>query len=315
MEERKLIRLGNSSFAIALPKDWVDKAGLKKGDKVFVVPDSNGRLFIEANFQGNKEAPALELNVENKEPDFIKKYLHAAYINGYDKMHFKGSKEFRKTIKDLVKNYVSLEIVDSNEKEDVVKDFFDMQESKYESFVKRIDNNLREMFEVILNELQKKKIDDSVIKEIKEIDKSVNKFYFLCSRLFIKGIDNPALLSTLKMDGSSLFNNWWIAFNHEAIGDGLKSVAQNANSLDIKDKKALLEILDKLSKAHLESMEAFYNNEHEKAHGIISHTLKIREDIDKLGSQNHKALKMAHALEIIERNIYQNAKMIFHMNV
>ena len=36
MEQRKLIRLGNSSFAIALPKDWVDKSGLKKGDNVFL---------------------------------------------------------------------------------------------------------------------------------------------------------------------------------------------------------------------------------------------------------------------------------------
>ena len=36
MEQRKLIKLGNSSFALALPKEWVDKSGLKKGDNIFV---------------------------------------------------------------------------------------------------------------------------------------------------------------------------------------------------------------------------------------------------------------------------------------
>ena len=36
MEQRKLIKLGNSSFAIALPKDWIEKSGLKKGESIFV---------------------------------------------------------------------------------------------------------------------------------------------------------------------------------------------------------------------------------------------------------------------------------------
>lgn len=67
MEQRKLIRLGNSSFAIALPKDWVDKSGLKKGDGIFVERNSNGGLTIEASY--NKESARKEAIPDLKDKD------------------------------------------------------------------------------------------------------------------------------------------------------------------------------------------------------------------------------------------------------
>jgi phosphate uptake regulator len=37
MEQRKLIALGKSSYAITLPKDWVDRNSLEKGDFISVL--------------------------------------------------------------------------------------------------------------------------------------------------------------------------------------------------------------------------------------------------------------------------------------
>ena len=55
MERRKLIKLGNSSYAIALPKSWVTKSGLKKGDEIFVIKNSNGELVLTSLPQKTNE--------------------------------------------------------------------------------------------------------------------------------------------------------------------------------------------------------------------------------------------------------------------
>jgi|SRR3989344_450095 len=314
MEQRKLIRLGNSSFAIALPKDWVDKSGLKKGDNVFLEHNSNGEVIISSEFKKEIEKKA-EIDLENEDDEFVKKHLHAAYIKGYNNITFKGNVKNKKFLKDLLGDYLSFEIIDSNDKGIVAKDFFDIKEAKFEDFVRRIDNNLREMFDIVIGEIKKDKIDIKSIKEIEEIDKVVNKFYFLCSRIFIKGIDNPTVLNILKMDGNKLFNNWWISFNSESLGDGLKYVLKWMNKINPEKNNEINNIIIGLQQSYIKSMEAFYNGDRKLALEAINETKKIKEDIDKLEKLNSKNIKITQALDLVEKNIYQNAKMTFYMRV
>ena len=42
MEFRKLIKFGKSSFVISLPKKWLEKNKLKKGDLLYVSENENG---------------------------------------------------------------------------------------------------------------------------------------------------------------------------------------------------------------------------------------------------------------------------------
>src|SRR3989344_5556725 len=293
MEQRKLIRLGNSSFAIALPKDWVDKSGLKKGDNVFLEHNSNGEVIISSEFKKEIEKKA-EIDLENEDDEYVKN---------------------KKFLKDLLGDYLSFEIIDSNDKGIVAKDFFDIKEAKFEDFVRRIDNNLREMFDIVIGEIKKDKIDIKSIKEIEEIDKVVNKFYFLCSRIFIKGIDNPTVLNILKMDGNKLFNNWWISFNSESLGDGLKYVLKWMNKINPEKNNEINNIIIGLQQSYIKSMEAFYNGDRKLALEAINETKKIKEDIDKLEKLNSKNIKITQALDLVEKNIYQNAKMTFYMRV
>ena len=41
MGYRKIIAFGDTSYVVSLPKDWVEKNGLKKGDVVNVIVDEN----------------------------------------------------------------------------------------------------------------------------------------------------------------------------------------------------------------------------------------------------------------------------------
>jgi phosphate uptake regulator len=269
--------------------------------------------MVMPNFRKEEERK-IEINLEEKNPEFIKKNLHAAYTKGYNVIVFKGNiKNARKMIKELLDDYLSFEIIESNHKEVVVKDFFDIKEAKFENFVRRIDNNLREMFDIVVNQSKRSRLETASLKEVNEIDKAVNKFYFLCSRIFLRGIDNPTILNILKMDSTRLFNNWWIAFHLEALGDGLKYVLAWCNKLKPKNKEDIHNILSELQQNYIDSMEAFYKKERKKAFEVIKRTTKIREKIENLEKGNSKILKITQALDIVERNVYQNAKMIFYI--
>ncbi len=312
MEQRKLIRLGNSSFAIALPKEWVEKAGLKKGDDIFIERNNNGELMVSSKFKAEDEKK-IEINLEGKDEEFIKKKLHAAYTKGYNLITLKGDEKLNKIVKGLLNDYLSFEIIDSNNNEITIKDFFDIKEAKFENFVRRIDMNLREMFELIISQSKNKIIKKSSLKEIEEIDRAVNKFYFLCSRIFFKGVDNPTVLNVLKLDGSQLFNNWWIAFHLESLGDGLKYALKQLCKINPEKKDDIYNTLLKLQQNHIESIESFYKNDSEKAMKVIEETKKIKEEIEKLEKDNSRILKITEALEQIRRSIYQNAKMVLYM--
>lgn len=312
MEQRKLIKLGNSSFAIALPKDWIEKAGLKKGDDIFLERNGNGELAVMPNFKEVIQKK-IEINTDNNDENSIKKNIRAAYIRGYNLIELKGSALNNKFIKKVIEDYPSFEVVESDDKKVVLKDFFDIKEAKFENFVRRIDNDLREMFFTIVGELKKKRADHEILKEINEIDKSINKFYFLCSRIFIKGIDNPSVLNLLKMNGNRLFSNWWISFNLESIGDNLKYAFELINKLSLDKKEGVNDIIVKLQKNYIKSMESFYQDDQQKSLEVLDETKKNLKELERLERKDIKINKIIGAFESVKKSIYQNAKMIVYV--
>jgi len=82
MNQRKLIKLGNSSYAIALPKDWVDKAGLKKGDNVYIVPNSNGELIVHPTLSNDSEDKEKLINIDGMSGNEIGLSIVSSYVGG-----------------------------------------------------------------------------------------------------------------------------------------------------------------------------------------------------------------------------------------
>ncbi len=316
MDQRKLIRLGNSSFAIALPKDWVDKAGLKKGDNIFITPNSNGELLIQPTPTKEANNKTALIDTENKKLNEIKNEIRVAYIKGYGLLQINGvkSKQDKDEIKKILKDFLSFEIINSDEKGLLVKDFFDLEDVKIANFIRRMDNNIKEIFDITAEEIKKDKIDLQKIKEAERIDEDVNKFYFLCSRIFMRGIDNPTTLSVLKTNSARLFNEWWIAFNLEALSDNIKyflrGLQENNNK---KLKQKIIETFLEHYEAYQTCMEAFYKESSSLALQTINMTTKLRGKLNELIKENPSSSMALKELDQIGKQIYQNAKMTLYL--
>ena len=318
MDQRKLIKLGNSSFAIALPKDWVDKAGLKKGDDVFLEKNGSGEIIVMPFFPGIKNDKKISINLENKDSKSIKREIRAAYIKGYNILELKGVNEKNKKdeIKRILKDFLSFELTGSEGDNLLLKDFFSLEEANLSNFIRRMDNNIREILDIVIEELKKDKTSIKKLQEIEEIDQDVNKFYFLCSRIFMKGVDNPSVLTILKTDGIRLFNDWWFAFNLEALSDGIKYSLKGIQEKekDVKKiKEGIYKIFIDLQNDYLECMEAFYKEDIAIARKVLENSSKLKTEIYKLEKENPLLCSIFYDLEKIRKQIYQNSKMTLYL--
>ncbi len=314
MEQRKLIKLGNSSFAIALPKNWVDKSGLKKGDNIFLEENNNGEIMVSSNPQKKNEGRRIEITSE-KSSDLLRKEVSAAYINGFDVVIFKGEKIKDKIplIKEIVENLLGFEIVEENANEVISKDFFSLEDININNFTRRIDNNIREIFKNVGEGIDRGKISRKDLEEIEQAEKDINRFNMLCSRLYIKGMNNPSVLSCLKISSSSLFNFWWTSFNLEHIGDRLKEIAKIIHSSEIS--KSELELIKKvfreLTNNYIKSTESSHKLNKNIALEVLKESPEILRKCEELSANKNSVIaKLGVKFSDIQGAAYQNSKIV-----
>jgi len=311
MEERKLIRLGNSSFAIALPKDWVVRSGLKKGDKVFVIPNSNGGIIISPEFKKARgDGKEIVINVDEKEANEIAREIISAYIAGNKTISIIGRKEKIKKAKEISSSFLNLELIEENKEKSVFKDLLDIENIGIENFIKRMDNNLREMFSMLLETTKKGKGFKKTIKELYNIDKDITKFYFLIWRLMNIGIDNPSIQANLKLNPISFVNFFWVSYNIEHIGDELKGIAKKLNVIK-GNKNYFAEVLKSINDDYSDSMKAFFDTDKELAKKVILRKESNIKMLEKLSTLKGFGA-IAEKLQQISTNIHNNSKLIFY---
>jgi len=83
--KRSVIQIGNRTEVITLPKDWVRKFDLRKGDSVEVTEQGGNLLVIPA--KGTSKKITIDLTTANKTA--VRQAIISAYQFGYDKVTLK----------------------------------------------------------------------------------------------------------------------------------------------------------------------------------------------------------------------------------
>ncbi len=309
MNERNLIRLGKSSYAISLPIDWIKKAGLDKGDKVSLIENSNGEMIISTEFVNpGKSKKKTEINVKEKYGEEIARDIISAYINGNKIIKVQGGKKGLRMAQSIAKKFLNLEIVKKENGEAIFEDLIDVNNIDIKKFLKRMDNNIKEIL-FILKEVTEGREDIRYgLSEFEEIDKDINKCYFLIWRLMNQGINNPAMQTSMEITPKDFVNTFWIAYNIEHIGDEVKNLPKKPR---LYKNEILKEILDLIISNHEESIKAFLKKEKSLAKNVIMKKKKVMSLCNKLSDKEGFGA-IAEMLRRIALNIHNNSKLIFY---
>ena len=82
MNIRKLVKAGIASFTVSLPKEWIEKNKLKKGDSVYIVEKSANELLLSTEMKEQpKELNEITIVTENKDLETIRREITSAYVN------------------------------------------------------------------------------------------------------------------------------------------------------------------------------------------------------------------------------------------
>ena len=117
-ELRKVQLTGGSTYVVSLPKNWARAAGIKPGDYVQLIPQSDMSLLIVPGEEGEKEGLSeilIDASLAETPEDVAREFI-ACYLVGYDIIRLRlGRKaaEYRTYIKHMMRRkLVGVEIID-----------------------------------------------------------------------------------------------------------------------------------------------------------------------------------------------------------
>lgn len=296
MDMRRLIGFGRNSYVISLPKGWIGKNNLSKGDLISVEENGGSLLLTTNNSAAKKEEPrTIVIDAENKGMQRLKTELVSAYLDNYNMFEIisKDLKTNAPAIKTMIHDLSGLEVVSQSSTRIVAKDLININELSILTLVRRMDNTTRAMMEDVIECF--KGIDHS--DSLADIDNDVNRLYFLSNRVIRSGLKDARIASSLGADALKLHSDHAVVTKIERIADNLKRIARSLkhSRLNEKWKEELKEVFDIIRQSYLDVMKAYYTNDRKIALQIEDTNKERIIACDNFFSKhNHKDLRFSN---------------------
>ncbi len=258
---RKLISFGKGSYIVSMPKGWIEKNNLKKGDLISV-SDDGFELVLTANHQEKKpEIRDISIDANGKDMEMLKAEIVCSYLNNYDTITTLFDSNYRDApkIKDIIRNLSGLEIMEQTSTRIVAKNLININEISIKTIVRRIDIITRAMIDDAILCCRGQCTYDSVYQR----DADVDRLYFLGYRAIKNAMKNPRIANSFGAEPWQLHNDQLIISTLEKIADRQKRIVRYLCTANL-DRETLTE-LDKvytiISESYKEAMKAYYGQD------------------------------------------------------
>jgi phosphate uptake regulator len=247
---RKLQRVGYSSFSLTLPREWVTNRGLKAGDILAVIEESDGGLRVEP-WRERETTSVYRMVVDTTmAPTLIRRLVIGTYMLGYDTVVLESPSEFSaeqlESIRSTVRRLRGFEIVDVSIRQVVVQSFLDPTRFPVDRLLHRLQSMVSTMLENVLRALEEDRPE--LASEAQRIRLDVEELYWLIVRQLLLslrssgvsrrlGIESPLHAVGTRVVSKTLEE---ISSFIEAAAGVLAEIRQRASQLDQEVKDELL---------------------------------------------------------------------------
>lgn len=293
---------GGGTYILSLPKKWIEKYSLGKGDSFALFEQENG-LFITPKFEEKKEK-----QVEIAADEFIARKIMTSYTYGYTAIKITGNltNEIRFIIRETVDTLLGYEIIDEKENSILIQDLLNPSELTTEKALKR-EYFLASGMHKDLTEAVSAGIFTSAL-DIISRDSEVDKLYFLIVRQLRSALQNTGFAEKVGVSSLECLDFRIVAKNVEEIADSVE--ASSRNLLEISSiAKGIADDLVEFSKLahfmHETAFKAFLESDRSCANTIIEKQEEVKERKEQL---DEKILKADQAVRL--GNIVENIQII-----
>ena len=307
LEFRKLIAFGKSSYVVSLPKKWIERNKMKKGDSISVDIEKNKLVLSNKLEKESPEDKTIIININGKSKEQIQRLIVPAYINNFKNITLSGHelKDKGADIRDILHGLLALEIMEQSSEKIIARDFLDMKTIDIKSLLRKMDNITRSMM-VDLNECFKEKKSH----HIWDRDKDINRLSYLLFRSIKVRLNYPSLDKPYYISPEELLKTWqWGKFIEE-VGDNVKRIAKVVETTKFKKhEKCIKELLKDVQSYYTNTMKAYYSDNKELALKLAGNKRKMMETCNDLYGKKLDA----NNVSIIIEKIKDSAERIHHL--
>ncbi len=280
MEQRKLVAFGTSSHIISIPKQWIEKNRLSKGD-ILNIEERNNELILSTHDTEERRQPKeATIDIEGKSIAQLKTEITAAYLNNFGVITIKGNRnENSQKIKEILQGLVGIEVVEETLSKIVVKDLLDIKEVSVDNLIRRVNLIIRSMLEDLA------KMNKDAYSSLVERDKEINRMVLLGARVVRAACDNPRVAKIFQLPYSDLFISRTVLNNLERFADEIKRIARNYGKKD----KQIRELIDAVTKEFEGAMKIYYSRDKNAAYRQGTEIKKFFAMCDSILEKNNTA--------------------------
>ncbi|MBL7055436.1 phosphate uptake regulator PhoU [Candidatus Woesearchaeota archaeon] len=315
MDYRKLIGFSNGSFVVTVPKKWVQKNSLKKGDLIGIEESMEELTFRAQNTDSKKKEKIMSIGMEGKKLAHVKAEIVSAYLNNYSTIEIFSQtlQDDAPVVKGIIRNLSGMEIIEQTATRIVAKDLIDLNGISIQSIVRRMDVLARSMMQDTIACIDKECKPKSVTNQ----DYDLNRLYYLGFRAIKNLMDHPQLISKSNTSSWKLLIDRAVLTRLEEIADTQKRISRLIEETNFKDKelKQLKEIITHIKERFHKAMKSYYNTDKKLAleiettnSEIIKNCNNFLEDASKSWSVSLK--KSPKEANVISKNMLSAARVI-----
>lgn len=179
---RRIIRIGEKSIGITLPKQWLDSLNIGLGDLIEVKAIED-MLIIRPAVSGHGLSNSVTLS-SSEGSDEAMRMIIAGYIEGFDDIMVKGSKESIRRAYQLIESKLPGSLILESDDGVMVKVATSETNINLKMVINSVSTILNAMFDKISTYLETN--DASLLDEAIAMDDQVDKLYFLALRTIKK---------------------------------------------------------------------------------------------------------------------------------
>ncbi len=296
METRKIIGFGKSTFSMTLPKKWIIKNKLSKGDTVSIRELPMGRLEVSpASREEVAEVKTISIDINGKLPKEIQREFTAAYTKGYSVIHLLGDhdgkvSELRRRLHELI----AMEIMEVAPKRITANVFFDVSTISLPRILSRLELTIHTILGETQDILRKGDSRKGRYKEIMEKKREISRQSLFAIRIIVNALRDPVFASRIGEEPLKLALVWHLIEYMEKISDYILNISFYLTSTDFlkalgkKGNSELLGIFASVEKTYESAMKSYNKNSLPLANQVFDmHTKNDRQLYNCLHHNQH----------------------------
>jgi len=313
MQIRNIQLVGKYTFTLSLPKDWVQKWNLKKGDKIIITEDEDGSLRITPEFKGKEKRSMVYRISADKcdQPWLLERLLIGNYMLGRETIEITSEKNIKPEhlleVRKALRRLTGLSIVEESQNRIVLQCFIEPTKFPIEKLIKRLYALASIMHSDSINALMNR--DKELAISVLHREAEADMVYWLIARQLTMAADDKSIAHDIGIkDIKHQQGLRVVAKSLESIADQAKNIARaclNLIDLNLELDKNILAMIKKFSDAvngmYNKAIDAYFKCDLYLANEAINESKEVEKYEVKINEVAISYIKDARLLMTIYR--------------